>query len=257
MRRFAILLGVAALVPLCATIAGCNKLKARDHLNKGVQAYKVAQFSAAIEHFRQAIDLDPSLINARLYLATAYASQYIPGAPSPENSKVGEQAITEFKKVLEMDPTNVGSIKGIGGLYFQMSRMEDSKEWHRKLIELQANDPEPYYYIGVIDWTLAFKPRSDLRNKLKLARPEDPIPVKQRLELAKTNGPIVEEGIQALKQALEIKPDYTDAMAYLNLLYREKADLVEGAERAALTSQADAIVERIKEIRSGKEGVAQ
>ena len=254
MRRFAILLGVAALA---FAAAGCNKLKARDHLNKGVQAYKVAQFNTAIDHFRQAIELDPSLINARLYLATAYANQYIPGAPSPENAKVGEEAIAEFKRVLEMDPNNIGSIKGIGGLYFQMSKMEEAKEWERKLIELQPNDPEPYYYIGVIDWTLAFKPRNELRKKLNLSRPEDPIPVKPRQELAKMNGAVVEEGIEALKKALEIKPDYTDAMAYLNLLYREKADLVEGAERAGLTSQADAIVEKIKEIRSGKEGAAQ
>jgi tetratricopeptide (TPR) repeat protein len=254
MRRFAVLLGVATLA-LAAT--GCNKLKARDHLNKGVQAYKVAQFNTAIEHFRQAIELDPSLINARLYLATAYASQYIPGAPSPENTKVGEQAIAEFKKVLEMDPNNIGSIKGIGGLYFNMNQMEDAKEWQRKLTVLEPNDPEPYYYIGVIDWTLSFKPRNELRNKLKLARPEDPIPVKPRLELAKSNGPVVEEGIEALKKAIEIKPDYIDALAYLNLLYREKADLVEAAERAGLTSQADAIVEKIKEIRGGKEGAAQ
>ncbi len=254
MRRFAILLGVATLA---LAVTGCNRLKARDHLNKGVQAYKVAQFNAAIDHFRQAIELDPSLINARLYLATAFASQYIPGAPSPENTKVGEQAIAEFKKVLEMDPNNVSSIKGIGGLYFQMSQMQDAKEWQRKLTVLEPNDPEPYYYIGVIDWTLSFKPRAELRNKLKLARPEDPIPVKQRLELAKSNGPVVEEGIEALKKAIDIKPDYIDALAYLNLLYREKADLVEGAERAGLTSQADAIVEKIKEIRGGKEGAAQ
>jgi tetratricopeptide (TPR) repeat protein len=254
MRRFVIILGVVAL---SLTATGCNKLKARDHLNKGVQAYKVAQFSTAIDHFRQAIELDPTLINARLYLATAYASQYIPGAASPENTKIGEQAIAEFKKVLEVDPNNIGSIKGIGGLYFNMKQMDEAKAWQRKLSELQPNDPEPYYYIGVIDWTLTFEPRNELRKKLKLFRPEEPIPVRPRLELAKTNGPLVEEGIEALKKAIEIKPDYIDALAYLNLLYREKADLVEGAERAALTSQADEIIEKIKEIRGGKEGTAQ
>ncbi len=72
----------AAALALMAGV-GCNKLKARDHLNKGVQAYKNSKFEQAIDHFQQAVALDPSLINARLYLATAYAQQYIPGADTP------------------------------------------------------------------------------------------------------------------------------------------------------------------------------
>ena len=59
---------------------GCTKLRARDQLNKGVQSYKNARYEEAIEHFKNAVALDPSLVNARLYLATAYAQQYIPGA---------------------------------------------------------------------------------------------------------------------------------------------------------------------------------
>ncbi|PYV29195.1 MAG: hypothetical protein DMG22_23625 [Acidobacteria bacterium] len=69
-----------ALVVLAVGLSGCNKLKARDQLNKGVVAFKNAQYDTAIEHFKQAKELDPGLMNARLYLATAYASQYIPGA---------------------------------------------------------------------------------------------------------------------------------------------------------------------------------
>ena len=77
----------AALVMLSST--GCAKLQARDHLNKGVQAYKNSKFEQAIDHFQQAVALDPTLLNARLYLATAYAQQYIPGADTPENNHYG------------------------------------------------------------------------------------------------------------------------------------------------------------------------
>ena len=76
----------AGLVLLSAT--GCNKLKARDQLNKGVQAYKNAKYEQAIDHFQQAVALDPTLINARLYLATAFAQQYIPGADTPDNNRM-------------------------------------------------------------------------------------------------------------------------------------------------------------------------
>ena len=68
---------LASLVVLVAAGSGCNKLKARDLLNKGVANFKNGQYDAAVEDFKEAKDLDPSLLNARLYLATAYASQYI------------------------------------------------------------------------------------------------------------------------------------------------------------------------------------
>src|SRR5437773_11974312 len=87
------------LAPLCGVLllavvsCGCSKLKARDHLNKGVAAYKNAQFQAAIEHFKQAVADDPSLLMAKLYLATALKQLYIPEGDSPrsEERRVGKE----------------------------------------------------------------------------------------------------------------------------------------------------------------------
>jgi hypothetical protein len=61
---------------------------------------------------------------------------------------------------------------------------------------------------------------------------------------------MVDEGIAALQKAIELRADYDDAMAYLNLLYRRKADMVESAdERDNLLRQADALVDKVKEIK--------
>ena len=81
---------IAALLILAAWASGCNKLKARDLLNKGVNAFKNGQYDESVEDFKRSAELDPNLIVARLYLATAYANQYIPGAPSVQNKKFGE-----------------------------------------------------------------------------------------------------------------------------------------------------------------------
>jgi Tfp pilus assembly protein PilF len=81
--------GMAAMA-LLAT--GCQKLQSRDQLNKGVQAYKNAQYPQAVENFKRAVELDPAFPTARLYLATAYMSQYIPGADSPENMQMAQAA---------------------------------------------------------------------------------------------------------------------------------------------------------------------
>jgi tetratricopeptide (TPR) repeat protein len=259
-RRVSVL---AALLILVAGVSGCSKLKARDLLNKGVAAFKNGQYDAAIEDFKQAKDLDPGLMNARLYLATAYASQYIPGAPSDQNVRLGNQAINEFKEVLEIEPTNLSAIDGIGSIIFQMAgtpydpkKFEESKSYHQKHIDLRPNDPEPYYWIGVIDWTLAFRANGELRaeynrnNIKKQVKDTDPLPASVRADYTAKFGAMVEEGTTDLDKAIQLRPDYDDAMAYLNLLYRRKADMVESAdERASLQKQADDLIDKVKEIK--------
>jgi tetratricopeptide (TPR) repeat protein len=254
---------VAALVVMVAAGAGCSKLKARDLLNKGVANFKNGQYDKAVEDFKEAKDLDPSLMNARLYLATAYASQYIPGAPSDENVTRGNAAIDEFKGVLEKDANNLSAIDGIGSILFQMSgqpfnpaKFQESKTYHQKHIELKPNDPEPYYWIGVIDWTLAFRANAELRTAYnkdhinKQIKEGDALPAVVRTDYVAKDGQLVDEGITYLQKAIAIKPDYDDAMAYLNLLYRRKADMVESAdERASYQKQADALVDKVKEIK--------
>ena len=64
-------------------------------------------------------------------------------------------------------------------------------------------------------------------------RPDDPGPIKDkkaREELRAQNLPIIEQGLQDLQKALSIDKEYDDAMAYMNLLYRERADLAENAD---------------------------
>jgi tetratricopeptide (TPR) repeat protein len=254
---------LAMLAVVVAAGSGCNKLKARDLLNKGVANFKNGQYDAAVEDFKEAKDLDPSLLNARLYLATAYASQYIPGAPSDENVQRGTAAINEFKGVLEKDPNNLSAIDGIGSILFQMSgqpfnpqKFQESKTYHQKHIDLKPTDPEPYYWIGVIDWTLAFRGNAEMRTEYnkdhinKQIKESDALPATVRTQFVDKYGQLVDEGIASLQKAIQLRPDYDDAMAYLNLLYRRKADMVESAdERASYQKQADDLVEKVKEIK--------
>lgn len=219
------MLSAAALALLFA--AGCNKLKARDQLNKGVQAYKNAKYEEAINRFQNAVALDPSLLNARLYLATAYAQQYVPGADTPDNNRNAEQAIDQYKQVLGRNPSReqqINSIKGIAYLYLQMKKFDQAKEYYRKVTQIDPNDPEAYYSIGVIDWTESYQPRMEERAKLGL-KPDDTLKDKKVCQhLKDINGTNIQDGIDVLNKALQLRPDYDDAMAYMNLMYREKAD---------------------------------
>jgi tetratricopeptide (TPR) repeat protein len=254
---------LAFVVFFVAGLSGCSKLRARDLLNKGVAAFKNAQFDAAVEDFKEAKELDPDLINARLYLATAYASQYIPGAPSDENMRHGQEAIAEYKSVLEKDPNNLSAIDGLASIEYQMAgqpfdakKFEESKAYHQKHIALKPNDPQPYYSIGVIDWALAYRGNTELRadynknNIKKQVKDTEPMPPAVRKDYTDKFQALVDDGIANLKKAIELKPDYDDAMTYLNLLYRRKADMVEStAERDQYTKQADDLLDKVKEIK--------
>lgn len=256
---------IFAAISLVFAASGCAKLKARDDLNKGVQAFAAAQFDRAIEYFKDAKQQDPTLMNARLYLAQAYASQYIPGAPSEENKRNAQQAIQEWKEVLQIDPNNLNAIDGIGamlyyraGTPFDPKMMEESKTYHEQHMKLRPDDPVPYYWIGQIDYWIAYRANAQLRfdynDKARKRLEElDPLPPAVRAQFAKEDAAIVDEGTENLNKAISLRPDYDDAMAYLNLLLRQKGDLEPtAAARDADNKQADALLEKVKEIRQKK-----
>lgn len=236
MNRSARFLVVLAVLASLAGV-GCDKLKARDQLNKGVQSYRGAQYDAAIEHFKNAVALDPSLSNARLFLATAYAQQCV----SPDNMKYCNQAIDEFKTLLQKDPNDIGSLKGIASLYYNMSGwvtgnspedtqkklnlLDESKQYHDRVIKADPSDPEAYYSVAVIDWTEAYKHRIDaMAANGQNATGDAPFKDKKVCEQVKQeNDPLVQQGIDYLNKAIDLRKDYDDAMAYLNLVYRQKA----------------------------------
>jgi tetratricopeptide (TPR) repeat protein len=212
---------------LCSSVfsVAAPATSGNPELDLGVQAYKNARYEEAIQHFKQAVDLDPTLLNVRLYLATAYAQQYIPGADTPDNNKFAEQAIDQYKAVLERDPKNANSVKGIAYLYLQMKQFDKAKEFYRKATELDPNDPEPYYSVAVIDWTQSYQPRMEERAKLNLKPEESFIGHPECWNIRTQNEDHIKEGIEMLTKALTLRRDYDNAMAYMNLMYRERADI--------------------------------
>jgi tetratricopeptide (TPR) repeat protein len=270
MNKYLKLLTLAAVALALFSSVGCDKLKARDQLNKGVKAYKDNHYEQAITHFQNAVNLDPALINARMYLATAYVSQYIPGIDSPDNLRTAQQAIDEYQKVIDANPSRdqkVNSAKGIAYLYLNEKKWDDAKKYYRMASELDPNDAEPYYSVGVIDWSACYQPRMEERAKLGL-KPDEHLSAKNKdqkklcEELKVKNGPAIQEGIDSLDKAIKLREDYDDAMAYMNLMYRERADVEceDEAARAADLKTADGWVDKAmqaKQARAAKAAAAQ
>jgi tetratricopeptide (TPR) repeat protein len=241
------------LAGMVLSMSGCNQLEARDQLNKGVDAYKNAHYEEAIDHFQRATKLDPTLPMAKTYLATALAQNVAPGLDTPENLKTANQSIEIFEEVLVKDPSDVNSMKQIAGIYFNIANrnnptqweqdLDNAEDWQKKVLDVDPKDPEAAYTVGVIDWT---KAHENLLKALQDAGLNDDgkgnvkAPKKVMEPLVQQNGPLVEESLKYLNQAVANRANYDDAMQYLNLIYRAKADVDYGNADAVKDDMAQA-----------------
>ncbi len=268
-RKSSITLILAALGVAIVAGGGCNKLRARDQLNKGVAAYSSGQYDQAIEYFKNATQYDPTLTNARLYLAAAYQAQYIPGAPSPDNLRNGQEAVQINQDILSSDPNNLNAIDNLGSLYYNMAQtpfdeagMLKARSFQEKHIQLSPDDPQPYYWVGVIDFWISHHANQELRDEYnrsgkKPIKDTDPLPKDLAAQFSDKYSQTVNDGIAALNKAIELKPDYDDAMGYLSLLDRQKGDMEATADaREADNRDADQLMDKAKAIKQHREATA-
>ncbi len=215
----------------------------RGWINIGVREYKSARYPEAAEAFQKAVDLNPNDPTARLYLATTWMSQYIPGANSSENLEFADKAETEFNRVLGIDPNNVVALESLASLSYQQAqgmqirgqkfqKLAEAEGSYERLLAVDPRNKQAYYSIGVIDWARWYPNYADARADSGM-RPEEPGPLRNaagRRQLKQEYSALIENGMSNLQKALEIDPAYSDAMAYMNLFIRERADLRDSAE---------------------------
>jgi len=147
----------AALLLVMGSSLGCEKLRERDQLVKGINAFKAGKYEVAIDFFQRAVAIDPNDSMAQLYLATAYSYQVIPNLDTPDNLKVAQKALDGFNNVLAKDPNDLGALKQVASIHRNIKQYDQAKADEQKVISLQPNDAEANYTIGVIDWTQAYK----------------------------------------------------------------------------------------------------
>ncbi len=223
---------------------GCEKLQSRDHMNKGVQSYKANKYADAVKHFQEAVQLDPTNENAQLYLATSYMTQWVPGVDSPDNKKNYNAAKQEFETILKKEPSNSLALASLASMAYnsatagspdqKAAAFDEARKWNQRRIEADPKEAEAYYYLGVINWNIAFPAIQTVRVEQKMS-PNDPGPIKdpkvrQQMQ-AKYQG-MINDGLEDLKKSLAIDKENEDAMSYMNLLLRKKADLENSPEAA-------------------------
>ncbi|MGA3328805.1 MAG: tetratricopeptide repeat protein [Terriglobia bacterium] len=233
-----------------------SQRQANDEVSRGENSFRNAQYVQAIDHFKKATALDPALFQARLdLLATAYFRISTSDKDSPDFKEIGDQAIAAFQDVLKNDPQNPIALSNIAMIDYVEQNFQKAKEIWEDLRKVEPNNPQAYYWIGVSDWSMVYPKIQKARAGLGLTTPRDwtkpgilpSLPDSARAQLRAENGALIDDGIKALEKASELMPHYKDAMAYLNLLYRLKADTEENkTDSGADIKNADELVDQIR-----------
>ena len=211
-------------------------------IKEGLEAYKAAQYDEAIDDFKQAIAADPKSVEAHLYLATAYIA-------------AGKDARPEFATILELDPKNRQALASLASLAFQAGDFEEARNRYTQILRNEPNNKEAHYALGVIAWT-RFYPAYKAAHQRAGLKPGDLGPFKDaklRSAVRKEWDPVIQDGMDHLQRAIQLDPQYDDAMAYLNLLIRERADLADNPYAwQAEMAKAETWVKKAQEVKKQK-----
>ncbi len=241
MRQKKFLLAVAILS--LGLLGGCNWLRARDSLNKGVQAYGASNYPVAVEFFAAALEADPEVPNAELYLGLSYAGQFIPNFSTPENDEFARLAIESYESVLAKDPNSTTAIGGLAAIYQSQLELDRAREYYQRWSQVSPEDPTAHYSAGSINWHMLNLSNPDLTTgdpaaSLPLTAEQEAMTEEElaenlaarRVEIAT----LIETAHQSLDRAIELDPNYEDAMIFKNLLFRVSGNMIpEDAEDEA------------------------
>jgi tetratricopeptide (TPR) repeat protein len=220
---------------VCLVIAGLAqdeaKASARNAVNEGVQAFREAHYEDAIGRFEQAVTLDPDLVVARMYLAATYLQVFQPGVDTPENVIWATKALDQYSEILRSNPSDVESLKGLAYLKLQLNNFEQAKEAYAKAIALDPADPELLYAAAVANWSMVNREITVEKAKLDAESEYSFIFSDGCADVRAHSLADIDSGIAMLNKSISLRKDYVDAMTYMNMLYRLRAELECGNKR--------------------------
>ena len=255
---------------LSLAAVGCHKIEARMAISEGNKAYEAEDYKNALLHYSKARSIDPSFPELDRLIAYSQIGLYVPDDKSPENEKRADMAIAELSKYLKKrpddqiardalismylsanrtsqaidyflaylkaHPADLNAVRSIARLYSTAGNFNESLNWYEKITLLDSKNPEAFYIYGVVCYEkVAKNPPADPAEKLA----------------------IIEKGKTALQKAIQLKPDYFEAVVYLNLLYRQQAVTEKDpVKQQQLMAEADRIRAQAVEINKKKKAAA-
>ena len=225
-----------AALSLALVSSSCQKIEARMEIKQANDAYQKEDYATALTHYTKAKTIDPSFPELDRMIGYSQIGLYIPDDKTAKNEQHADQAIAQlsvylkkrpddriardalinmylnanrtsqaidyFRAYLAEHPADLEAVKSIATLYAKQGDFNESLNWYEKITLLDSKNPESYYIYGVVCYEkVAKNPPADVNEKRA----------------------IIDKGKGALQHAIDMKPDYFESMAYLNLLWRQQA----------------------------------
>jgi len=260
---------IAALT-LALSSLGCTKIQARMEIKAANEAYQKEDYAGALPRYQKARQIDPSFPDLDRMAGYCEIGMYVPDDKSPKNEAHADAAIQElntylqkrpddriardalinlylnanrttqaidyFRNYLQSHPADLEAVKSIATLYAKQGDFNESLNWYQKITLLDSKNPEAFYIFGVVCYEKVSK--------------NPPADVAQKVD-------IINRGKAVLQKAIDMKPDYAEAMAYLNLLWRQQAlTETDPLKAQADIAQADAVRNRALAIINAKKAAA-
>lgn len=250
---------VAALtlgLTLTLLASGCTSVRTRIWMNEGNRLYKAQKYEEAITEYSKIVALDPSHWSANYQIAMSYMVLYHPGSAHPKDLEYAEKSVAAFEKLLDLqapdsdtadkvrnyyvsllrsaektdkavayyekllqkEPRNTSFMAQVAEIHNKKGDIQNALKYYEKRAEVEPNNKEAWYTIGVVCWERSY-------------RMKEMISLDERSEM-------VDRGMKALEKAIAIDPEYTEALAYINLMYREKAQVLSRQEKVEEAGEA-------------------
>lgn len=230
-----------------------------------------AHLPEAEKYYKLAFEnIDPASREGQGAIFKKRSLEYLVGLYGQEKMNKPEQALEVGQQIVSLDPKDVNNYFGLSKLYKDMGRMEDAEQMLMKAKEAAPNSVDVqlqlagfYNSQGDFDKTMeAFQSRIQLEPNNPEAYHtvagyfEEKVRKDYTLKPA-TKADYIKRGMDASNKAIEIKPDYVEALVMKNLLLRQQALIEKSpARQQELLKEANALRDRAIETRNRLQGEA-
>src|SRR5262245_44671059 len=245
---------IAAVAVLATLGSGCGYIKkviAKDKLNQGMIEYNKGNYRNAQEFFKDASESDPDNPTTWLCLGATRVKDYRKEIDDAKKREIAKDALMDYQSALSRANGNCTVIDN--ALSYMAIIHDDTgnrEEWRKTMEERATNkcmkkdiQAQSFYGLGVDYWKCSYDQTTRYQDKALFATDQfhyrkmdySPEAVADRQKARAC----VDKGFENFEKALEIDPEYTQAMFYKGLLYRELQKLVkEEAKRKEFEQMA-------------------
>jgi tetratricopeptide (TPR) repeat protein len=138
-----------------------------------------------------------------------------------------------YEDQLAKNDKDLAAINGLVTVYSRSTDWRQALKWTARRADIESHDAEAQYGVGVLIHNLLFQkggsdkssfdPRPDPNLDPKKAPPKVPPPFGSEDIVGDERIKLSDQGIAYLEKAIAIRPEYKEAMVYVNLLYRQKS----------------------------------